>query len=93
MHAQAVTRAASAEEVRTTIATVLTPYLGRSLGESSSRMYVERLGARADACGPAELDQLSQWIAPGLKVFVGPQRAAQVLDELNGALARLLERP
>jgi len=36
---------------------------------------------------------LSQWIAPGLKVFVGPQRAAQVLDELNGALARLLERP
>lgn len=69
---------------------VLTPYLGRTMAESSAKLYLERLGP-VTAVGAAELEQVLTWLRPGLRVFAGEQRAALVLAELRSAFVKLLE--
>lgn len=69
---------------------VLSPWLGRSMASSVVRGYVARLNGVA-VITTAESEQLMGWMAPGLKVFVGPTRTAAVLDELRRAMTTLLE--
>lgn len=69
---------------------VLSPWLGRSMASSVVRGYVARLNG-VDVITAAEGEQLIGWMAPGLKVFVGPTRTAEVLNELRRAMTTLLE--
>lgn len=68
----------------------LAPYLGASMAASVVRGYVGRLAS--DEVSDADAEQLLRWIAPGLKVFVGPSRTASVLTELAAALLTLREQ-
>ena len=84
---------ASLDDVRAVISTVLAPYLGKTMAESSARLYVERLGPTATRVGAEDVERLVGWIGPGLKVFLGVQRAAQVLAELREALGKTVGGP
>jgi hypothetical protein len=85
-----VAAGASPPDVQQVLSDVLSPWLGHSMASSVVRGYVARLNGVA-VITAVEAEQLIGWIAPGLKVFVGPPRTAAVLDELRRAMATLLE--
>jgi hypothetical protein len=78
-------------EVQRVIVEVLAPFLGKNVAEASARGYVNRLASTgAVGLGAQETELLASWIAPGLKVFAGEARAAQVTAELKVALQKLV---
>ena len=81
---------ASKTDVQRVLSEALAPYLGASMAASVVRGYVGRLAS--DEVSDTDIEQLLRWIAPGLKVFVGPSRTANVLAELATALLTLQEQ-
>jgi len=81
---------ASKADVQRVLSEALAPYLGASVAASVVRGYVSRFAS--DDVSAADIELLLRWIEPGLKVFVGPSRTANVLAELATALLTLQEQ-
>jgi hypothetical protein len=81
----ATTPAVEAERV---IVDVLSPVIGRNIAAASTKGYLARL--QSTTVDAKQAEQLVGWIAPGLKVFVGDAKTAQVVGELRIALSSLI---
>jgi hypothetical protein len=62
---------------------VLAPYLGESMARASTRGVCDKLGLRGDAMSAEEAEALVAKLASGLRVFVGREKADQVVVEMR----------
>ena len=69
-----------------TIIQVLSPYLGETMARASTRGVCEKLGIRGESMTPAETEALVGKLASGLSVFVGREKASQVVEEFHRSL-------
>ena len=69
------------------IVKVLSPYLGATMAEASTRTHCEKLGIVGQAMSTEQTDALIGKLASGLAVFVGREKAAGVVQEIRKALA------
>lgn len=64
----------------------LAPYIGANMARAAVDAQVEKLRLRG-ALGSDDIDRLLAAIEPGLAVFVGRQKTAQIGAEIRSALA------
>lgn len=79
---------APAAEAERVIVDVLSPVIGRNIATASTKGYLARL--QSTTVDAKQAEQLLGWISPGLKVFVGEAKTAQVVGELRVALSSLI---
>jgi hypothetical protein len=66
----------------------LAPLIGANMARSTARMHCEKLGLTAAAAwDAADVGRLLDAFAPGLRVFVGKHKTAEVLDQIRRKLA------
>ena len=65
---------------------VLAPYLGETMARASTRGVCDKLGLRGDRMSAEEAEALVAKLASGLRVFVGREKAAQVVEEMRRSL-------
>jgi hypothetical protein len=65
---------------------VLSPYLGETMARASTRGVCEKLGIRGESMTPQEAEALVAKLASGLSVFVGREKASQVVEEIRRSL-------
>ena len=68
------------------IVKVLSPYLGATMAEASTRTHCEKLGILGPAISVEQADALIGKLASGLAVFVGREKTAVVVQEIRKAL-------
>jgi hypothetical protein len=64
------------------IINILTPFLGRNMSETSVQLQCNKLGISADSITRNNLGDLNQKLLPGIKVFLGEEKAKQITDSL-----------
>jgi hypothetical protein len=69
-----------------TIIKVLSPYLGESMARASTHGVCEKLGLQGEVLSREQTDALVAKLASGLRVFVGREKAAQVVEEIGRSL-------
>jgi len=77
-----------ADEVRRIVTEGLAPYVGATMASASVNGHLEKLGVSSGAVPPEQVETLLSWLAPGLSVFIGPVRGAEIVDEIRGALSK-----
>jgi hypothetical protein len=72
-----------------TIVAVLSPYLGETMARSAARAHCEKLGIVADGADITreQLDALLRKFAQGLNIFIGREKSAAVVGEIQAAVA------
>ena len=65
------------------VVAILAPYLGKVTARASVKMYLKDLELTADQMDKVGLSKLAQKLKPGLKVFVGSERAIELTDEIR----------
>lgn len=61
---------------------ILTPYLGRTVAQTTIRMQCKVLGATPESLTAAQFPALVDRVAAGLQVFVGVEKARQIRAEM-----------
>lgn len=62
---------------------ILTPYLGRTVAQTTIRMQCKALGIAPDGLTAAQLPSLIDRVTVGLRVFVGAEKANQIRSEMS----------
>lgn len=75
------------------VVAILAPFLGATTARASIRMYLKDLKINADNLDAEGLEQLAQKLKPGLKVFVGSQRAGELVEEVRKLGSTIESRP
>lgn len=72
-----------------TIVAVLSPYLGETMARSAARAHCEKLGIVVDSADITrdQLDALLRKFTQGLNIFIGREKAAAVVGEIQAAVA------
>jgi hypothetical protein len=65
------------------IVAILAPYLGDTTARASVKMYLKDLKLNADELDADALDKLASKLKPGLKVFVGSDRADELVNQVR----------
>jgi SRSO17 transposase len=65
------------------VVAILAPYLGEVTARASIKMYLKDLKLKADELDPDALEKLASKLKPGLKVFVGSDRATELTDQVR----------
>ena len=73
-------------DVRRTVTEGLAPYVGANMASASVNGHLDKLGVTSTLIAADEVETLLSWLGPGLSVFVGPARGAQVIDEIREKL-------
>lgn len=61
---------------------ILTPYLGRTVAQTTLRMQCKALGISPESFSAAQLPQLIERVTVGLRVFVGAEKANMIRTEM-----------
>jgi hypothetical protein len=69
------------------IVEVLSPYLGATMAEASTRAQCEKLGIEGATLSDEQLEALLAKLKGGLVVFVGREQTAGIVEKIRGALA------
>ena len=72
-----------AADVRRIVSAGLAPYVGANMANASVAGHLDRLGVESGFVSPSQIATLLERIAPGLSVFIGPGRSAEVVDEIR----------
>ena len=75
------------DELLTELARVLTPHVGRTMAEASTRAQCQKLGLNGPTLAPDQAEALIAKLGSGLAVFVGRQTSASVVEEMRRAVA------
>lgn len=59
---------------------ILTPLLGKNTSEASLNLQCKKLGIPENSIAREHLNDLGQKLFPGLKMFLGVEKANQVVD-------------
>ena len=70
------------------IASVLQPYVGKTMAEASLKAHWDKLGI-GERLNATQLDALVGRLASGLAVFVGREKAQSVVAEIRTAMGDL----
>lgn len=62
---------------------ILTPYLGRTVAQTTIRMQCKALGILPDGLTAGQLPALIDRVTVGLRVFVGVEKANQIRGEMT----------
>jgi len=62
---------------------ILTPYLGRTVAQTTIRMQCKALGITPDGLTSAQVPSLIDRVTVGLRVFVGAEKANQIRSEMS----------
>jgi hypothetical protein len=60
------------------VVAVLSPYLGTTTSRASVKMHLKDLKRNPDSIEPGDLETLSRKLTPGMKVFVGTDKAEEL---------------
>jgi hypothetical protein len=78
------------KEALDTIVRMLSPYLGETMSRAAALAHCQKLGIVVE--GPditkEQLDALLRRFGQGLNIFVGREKAAVVVGEIQAAMAR-----
>lgn len=81
---------AKTKDALDTIIGMLSPYLGETMARAAALAHCQKLGIVVE--GPEitreQLDALLRRFAQGLNIFVGREKAALVVGEIQAAMAR-----
>ena len=75
------------DQVLTELARVLSPYVGATMAEASTRAHCQKLGLTGPTLGREQVEALVAKLGSGLTVFVGRQKSVAVVEEMRRALA------
>ena len=75
------------ESVVEALTQTLTPYIGANMARSAVRAQKERLGFEGAVMSGEQAEGLITKVGNGLNVFLGRERAAQVVEEMRRTLA------
>lgn len=75
------------DQVLAELARVLSPYVGATMAEASTRAHCQKLGLTGPTLDGAQAETLIAKLGSGLAVFVGRQKSAVVVEEMRKALA------
>jgi len=72
-----------------TIVRMLSPYLGETMARAATLAHCQKLGIVVDGTEikTEQLDALLRKFAQGLNIFVGREKAAAVVGEIQAAMA------
>ncbi len=68
--------------VKELVIKILTPYLGKSMTEASIELFCKEIGISPHHLTAAHIPDLTKKIGPGIVIFIGQDKADQVLDNL-----------
>ena len=69
------------------LARILSPYVGTTMAEASTRAHCQKLGLNGPTVDGSQVEALIAKLGSGLTVFVGRQKSAAVVEEMRKALA------
>jgi len=68
------------------VADGLAPYVGASMARASVNGHIDKLGVSGSIITPSQIDTLLERLGPGLRVFIGPVRGGEVVEEIREKL-------
>ena len=80
---------AKTKDALDTIVRMLSPYLGETMARAAALAHCQKLGIAADGTEikTEQLDALLRKFAQGLNIFVGREKAAVLIGEIQTAMA------
>ena len=80
---------AKTKDALETIVRTLSPYLGETMARSAALMHCRKLGIVVEGAEITreQIEALLRRLAQGLNIFVGREKAALVVGEIQAALA------
>jgi hypothetical protein len=74
-----------------TIVAMLSPYLGETMARAAAIAHCQKLGIVADGAEITreQLDALLRRFGQGLNIFIGREKAAAVVREIQAVMARV----
>jgi hypothetical protein len=75
------------DHVLAELARVLSPYVGATMAEASTRVQSQKLGLTGPTLDREQADALVAKLGSGLTVFVGRQKSVAVVEEMRRTLA------
>ena len=80
---------AKTKDALETIVRMLSPYLGETMARAAAFAHCQKLGIAVDGTEITreQLDALLRKLAQGMNIFVGREKAAAVVAEINAAMA------
>jgi hypothetical protein len=81
---------AKTKDALDTIVRMLSPCLGETMARAAALAHCQKLGIAVDGTDikTEQLDALLRKIAQGLNIFVGREKAAVLVSEIQAAMAR-----
>lgn len=78
------------KEALDTIIGMLSPYLGETMSRAAALAHCQKLGIVVDGgeITREQLDALLRKLAQGLNIFIGREKAEQVIGEIRAAMGR-----
>jgi hypothetical protein len=70
-------------DINVNIVNILTPFLGKVMAESSLKVNCKNLNIEPEQITPEHILGLCQNLVRGLKVFLGQEKAEQVIGSIN----------
>ena len=74
------------QRVLTIVESTITPYIGRTMAQASTKVHCEKLGFVSENMTQAEVKALMERIGQAMLVFVGKEKAEQLLGEINATI-------
>jgi hypothetical protein len=81
----------STSDVLRVIHEQLSPYVGRLMASTAAAAHCRELGFHGDTLERPQVDQLLQKLQLGLIIFLGKDKTATVIEDVQRAIARLEE--
>jgi hypothetical protein len=75
------------DQVLAELARVLSPYVGATMAEASTRAHCQKLGLVGPTVDSQQVEALIAKLGSGLAVFVGRQKSVAIVEEMRRALA------
>ena len=66
----------------------LAPYVGGNMARAAVEGHAHKLGLLGSELGQAGVDALLDTLSPGLHVFIGREKTAQIVAEIRAAVER-----
>lgn len=65
---------------------IITPYIGAHMAHASTEAHTRKLGLTGEQLTEQQVRALVDQLAMGLRVFVGPDKTAKVVQEIRARL-------
>ena len=74
------------QRVLTIVESTITPYIGRAMAQAATKVQCEKLGFDSENMTQTEVKALLERIGQAMLVFVGKEKADQLLVEINATI-------